>query len=143
MKPFTEMTDDEKIAEVARRADRRSRGLPLEETPAEAAARIADVDRRREKDIQRDIRRLYLAHGCTVYWLSQARETGQTAGLGDLFVFCRKAQRAWWHEVKTPTGDLSPAQLDFQNDCDWCHVGYVYGGLAAAEAKLRAIGVWI
>ena len=132
------------IAEAERRAARRAAGLPLHETPAEEVVRIADDDRRLEKEIQRSVRKLYIAHGCRVFWLSQARETGQTAGLGDLFVFYPKGGKpqAWWHEVKTPTGKLSPAQEDFRILCNTCLVGHVYGGIPAAEAKLRAIGAW-
>jgi hypothetical protein len=139
------MSDADTIAEAERRRIRRAQGLPLHLTAEEEAERIADEDRRLEKSIQRDVRKLYIAHGCTVYWLSQARETGQTAGLGDLLVFYPKGDKpqAWWHEVKSATGKLSPAQEDFRILCNTCQVGHVYGGIPAAEAKLLAIGAWL
>lgn len=144
MKDIANMTLDEVLEESRRRDDRRARGLPLTETPAEAAERIAEDDHRLEKEIQLDVVRMYRAHGCTVFSLSQPRATKQTPGIGDLYVFWPEliglGPAAWWHETKTPTGKQPPDQREFQRLCEECGVGYVIGGLSAAEAKLRAIG---
>lgn len=139
------MTLDEVLAEARRRDDRRDRGLPLTETPTEAAERIEEDDQRLEKQIQADVVKLYRAHGCVVFSLSQPRATKQTPGIGDLFVFWANGHedcvgRAWWHETKTPSGTARPDQREFRRLCDQCDVAYVMGGRVAAESKLREIG---
>ena len=140
MKAIDVMTLEEVLAESRRRDARRAQGLPLHETPAEIEERIAEDDARLEKVIQTDVVKLYRAHGCVVFSLSQPRATKQTPGIADLYVFCPSAAAAWWHEVKTPTGKQSPAQVVFQQFCESCHVGYVLGGVLSAAAKLDAIG---
>jgi hypothetical protein len=144
MKAVADMTLDEVLAESRRRDDRRARGLPLSETPAELDTRIAEDDQRLEKQIQADVVKAYRAHGCIVYSLSQPRATKQTPGIGDLYVLWPEMHfegpATWWHETKTPTGRASPDQVEFREYCDRCGEGYVIGGLAAAEAKLREIG---
>lgn len=144
MRCLADMTNDEVIAEARRRDERRRTGLPLTETPAEAAERIAEDDTRLEKEIQRDVVKLYRAHRCVVYNLSQARASKQTPGIGDLYVLWPEMHfegpAEWWHETKTGTGKQSPDQREFQELCSTCDVGYVLGGVAAAEAKLRQLG---
>lgn len=141
---LSRMTPAEVIAEADRRRERRKKGLPLEETPAEAAVRIADDDARLEKAIQADVMKLYHAHGCTVRNLSQARRSKQAPGLPDLYVtwprMTGQGPIAWWHETKTPTGVQSPAQRTFQIDNEACGVSYVIGGVPAAAAFLDKIG---
>lgn len=94
-----------------------------------------------ERDVQRAVRQRYLEAGCVVYWLSQARATGQTTGVPDLYVFHRGARASWWHEVKPPTGDLSPAQRAFQEHCAATATHHVTGGLEAVEQLLRVLGL--
>ena len=145
MKAVADMTLDEVLAESKRRDDRRAQGLPLTETPAEAAERIAEDDQRLEKEIQADVVKLYRAFSCIVYKLSQPRATKQTPGIGDLYVFWPEMRglgpTAWWHETKTPTGEQRPDQREFQRLCEAVESrSYVMGGLVAAESKLREIG---
>lgn len=146
MKTVSSMSNEEILAEQRRRDARRANGLPLTETPAELAERIVEEDSRLEKQIQADVIKLYRAHGCVVFNLSQARATKQTPGIGDLYVFWPEYRglgpTVWWHETKTPAGKLRPDQREFQQLCEECLVGHVVGGVAAAEYKLRAIGAW-
>lgn len=94
-----------------------------------------------EKDEQREVMKMYRAHGCVVRNLSQARKTKQAPGLPDLFVVHRGKSHAWWHETKRPVGGrYSPAQLEFRDDMQACGVGWVGGDRRAAAAQLRAIG---
>ena len=132
------------IAEKRRREERKKAGLPLHETPEEIAARnavrIAENDKRLEKEIQRDVRNKYIAFGAIVYWLSQPRETKQTSGLGDLYIIHRRCRVAFWHETKTETGEQSSAQRDFEEWNAEAGVKVVVGGVLAAEEQLIRIG---
>jgi hypothetical protein len=115
-----------------------ARGLP----PAEHGHVIEHIERPpREKAVQRAVYALYVAHGCRVFWLSQARATGQTAGLPDLYVFHEGVGASWWHEVKPPTGALSDAQRDFQRLCTATLTRHVTGGEEAARRMLAALGI--
>jgi hypothetical protein len=53
----------------------------------------------------------------------------------------RQGKLAFWHEVKTPTGKLSEDQRQFQRECKSAHIGYVVGGVKAAEEQLLAFGI--
>jgi hypothetical protein len=143
VKQLSEMTPDEVIAERNRRDDRRRKGLPLHDTPEEQAERIQEEDNRLEKEIQADVRKLYIAFGCVVYNLSQPRATKQSPGLADLYVVHRGSHQVWWHETKTPAGQQSLAQKYFQEIHTRTPVGYVVGGRLAAEEELirRAIAI--
>ena len=68
-----------------------------------------------EQEEQRRIRRDAIASGGKVYWLSQARKTGQTPGLPDLWI-AFPTLGMWW-ETKALDGSLSPFQLDFAAEC--------------------------
>lgn len=141
------MSNEEIIAEARRRDDRRAQGLPMHETPEELEERIAEDDARLEKEIQREVVKTYAGFGCKVYNLSQPRATKQTPGLPDLWVVClssgwsRQGKIAWWHETKTPTGKQSEAQREFQRECKSCRVGFVVGGVKAAEEQLITFGI--
>lgn len=137
---LSRMSASEVMAEGVRRADRRARGLPLEETPAEREERLQSEDMRLEKEIQRDVVKLYRAHGCIVYALSQTRASKQTPGIGDLYVLNPVKKRDWWHETKTLFGRQSPDQREFSLLCHSCTVEYVIGGVEAARRQLKAIG---
>jgi hypothetical protein len=142
MKEIAWMTPEEVVAEARRRKDRRAAGLPLaEETPAEVEERIAEDDSRLEKEIQRDVVDLYLHFSCLVYNLSQARASKQSPGLADLYVIHLPSKHAWWHETKTPTGKQRPAQREFQVIHKYTPVGYVVGGVLAAEEQLIKLGI--
>ncbi len=92
-----------------------------------------------EAQVQRDVVRLYEQFGCLVYSLSQPRETMQTPGIPDLYVFNRRVRVAWWHETKAVDGKLSDDQLTFMAACQLCGAGHVVGGLDAAKAKLTEL----
>lgn len=144
MMDFAAMSIDDVQAEAKRRAERKRRGLPLHETPDEiaeyTAQRIAENDARLEKDIQSDVRKRYIAFGCTVYNLSQARASKQTPGLGDLYVIHRRLRFAFWHETKTPSGQQSSTQRDFEQWNREAGVVVVVGGVLAAQNHLVEIG---
>lgn len=139
-KPVYEMSAAELVEEARRRDELRARGEPLTPRNGDTVQRIAEDDSRLEKEIQRDVWKRYIAFGCVVYWLSQARETKQTAGLGDLYVIHRRRREAWWHETKTLSGKQSSAQVDFENWNREAGITVVVGGILAAEEQLVAIG---
>lgn len=143
MKSIADMTLDEVLAESARRDERRRQGLPLTEveTPEQLEERLQEDDDRLEKDIQRDVMKLYLAFHCLVYNLSQARASKQSPGLADLYVLHLPSKNVWWHETKTPTGKQRPAQREFQTIHKYTPVGYVVGGVLAAEEQLITLAI--
>lgn len=128
------------IAEARRRDERRAKNMPLHATVAELEHQEMIADDRLEKEIQADVRKLYIAYGCTVYSLSQARASKQSPGLGDLYVIHERCGAVWWHETKTPRGKQSPAQLEFQRLHWGTGVEMAVGGIRAAEDHLIAIG---
>lgn len=142
MKTVADMTLDEVLAESRRRDARRAQGLPLTETPTELAERIAEDDDRLEKEIQREAFKELRAHGFTVYWFSQKRRTGQTKGPGDLYAVHEERGLVVWYECKTPTGEQSPAQKDFEHAHRYTHetVTVVVGGIEAVRHYLAKIG---
>ena len=68
-----------------------------------------------EAEEQRRIRRSAIERGAKVYWLSQARKTGQTPGIPDLWL-AFPSFGMWW-ETKAQDGVLSPFQEDFRDEC--------------------------
>lgn len=91
-----------------------------------------------ERKEQAEVAKIFRAHGCLVYSLSQPRATKQAPGLADLYVFAPRARLAWWFEVKRPVGGVqSPAQREFQQLCDQCGVRYVIGGQREAWALVQ------
>jgi hypothetical protein len=74
-----------------------------------------------EAEEQRRIRRTAIDLGAKVYWLSQARKTGQTPGLPDLWL-AFPAFGMWW-ETKATDGRLSPWQEQFRGECQRHTVG--------------------
>lgn len=116
--------------------------IPAASALAPASVVIEHIERPpTEKPVQKAVYDLYTGAGCAVYWLSQARRTGQTAGLPDLYVFHEAAGASWWHEVKPPTGDLSDAQREFQQRCAKTLTRHVTGGEEAARRMLAALGI--
>lgn len=128
------------LAEAARRSDRRARGLPLHETPAEREVREKEEDDRLEREIQAEIVRLYRAYGFIVWILSQKRASKQSPGIPDVYAVNPRTGHVIWHEVKTPTGRQSAAQSTFQEEHRGSAVHYVLGGVAAARAILNELG---
>jgi len=122
------------MAEAAAR-----RKLGLRSAGEEIGAAVAN--KALEKAEQSECVKIYRAHGCVVYSLSQPRATKQSPGLPDLVVFAPRYRAAWWHEVKRPVGGVpSPAQVDFQQRCAECGVRYVIGDRTVAWNILREIG---
>lgn len=145
MKSVSEMSAAEMIEEARRRDERRREGKPLAPDPIELQQRAEEIDRRLEKHIQNEIIKLYKAFGCVVYSLSQARASKQSPGLPDICCFYEgpdfTTSFSFWHEVKTPGGKSSEAQLEFQIRCKRTGVDYVLGGVLAAEAYLIKMGL--
>jgi hypothetical protein len=90
------------------------------------------------QEAQRQCYRVFESAGCTVYWLSQARRTGQTPGLPDLIVFGPPGQK-WclmW-ETKNGRGKQSEAQRKFQLNCDRVELPYYAGSARMARRALH------
>lgn len=132
--------DPTDAAALRAEADRRwaKRRGELEPKPAPLDP-IAEA--RHWKDEQRNARKVFVALGCRVYWLSQARRTGQTPGLGDLWVFVPKLGLAFWWETKHGRGDLSTAQQEFRDLCAACGIRYACGTAKDAEDYAITLGL--
>jgi hypothetical protein len=97
-----------------------------------------------ETAVQRDVVALYRKVGCVVYLLGINMRRGpvtQTPGIPDLLVRHRGRRLSWWHESKTPTGQVSPAQREFAELAEWCGDQLVTGGLTEAIHFLRERGL--
>lgn len=94
-----------------------------------------------EDDVQAEVRRLYVAAGCKVYWLSQKRKSGQSKGLADLFVFHRGRAISFWHECKRPGGELTDEQLEFRELCRATSTRHVSGGVKEARIAIDRWGL--
>jgi hypothetical protein len=95
-----------------------------------------------EAEEQRRIRRDAIALGARVYWLSQARKTGQTAGLADLWIVWPGRLGLWW-ECKAVDGSRTAQQEQFGDECAGSGTAYGYGTHADWLAWCRdAVGVW-
>lgn len=143
VKAWDDMTFDEKIAESIRRDERKKAGLPIQPTPAEIAERTAEEDRRLEKIIQEELVDMLLAYSFKVWRLSQARATKQSAGLGDVYALHVERRRILWLETKTPAGEQSPAQVDFEQyhaQMGIAAITVLVGGKLALEEYLISIG---
>jgi hypothetical protein len=92
------------------------------------AAELEADDARDEKRIVRDVDKQMRSLGFRVINTSQPRHAKFiTPGVPDRFYFhrARRIGLAW--EAKTPTGEQSAAQRDFQLDMDACGWAYVLG----------------
>jgi hypothetical protein len=95
----------------------------------------------RERDVQRQVVRLYESFRCIVYSTANPRRTFSTPGIPDLLVFSPVASRFWLHEVKAERGRVSDEQRAFEELCGSCGVGHVLGGVEEAKRHLQAIGL--
>ena len=105
---------------------------------------LKPIDLSREREIQADCKQLYESVGCVVVSFSQHRlgsGTHQTPGIADLRIYCPRKLSSWWHEVKTPSGEQSADQKEFQRLVQSCGEHYRIGGMEAAVEQLRAIGL--
>lgn len=92
-----------------------------------------------EKEIQLRIYKRLTDLGVAVYWLSQPRASGQTAGVPDLMCF-DAARGLFFVEVKATNGRQSEAQAKFQGRCRLAGVAYILGGVAEVEAFVTGLG---
>lgn len=114
-------------------------GFPLHAAEAKArstypeTAQELDIATKRranilEKDEQRAIRKMAITVGFKVYWLSQAERSGQTPGLGDLWlVHVTRKLATWWETKRQVGGERSRVQEEFAAECVLCNVGYDFG----------------
>lgn len=131
---------------LAERRARQEHGLPAEQPSPLSTAAPERRDDILEKDEQREIRKLFLVFGFKVYWLSQARKTGQTKGLPDLWcihpdhVDVHHRVGLWWETKRQRGGRHSDEQSTFGKDCHAATVLYGTGDRYDAAAWLRAHG---
>lgn len=113
--------------------DRRASASPAEDEP-----RRADL---LEKEEQRAIRKMAIAIGFHVYWMSQARSTGQTKGVGDLWLAHRGRRFcAWWEAKRQKGGTRSSAQVEFGEECELAQIPYGFGDRYAFARFLEQHG---
>lgn len=95
-----------------------------------------------EKEEQTEVVKLFRSYGFNPRNLSQARASKQAPGICDLWVVHRTRPIAFWWETKRQVGgELSPAQIEFRDDCIRCHVGYGTGDRFAAAEHLVKLGL--
>lgn len=95
-----------------------------------------------EKEEQHECYKVFRAFGCTVWNLSQARETKQTPGLGDAFITHPDRGLAFWWETKRQVGGgHSPAQLEFRRHCLDGRVMYYTGDRFHAQQTVVDLGL--
>ena len=101
-----------------------------------------------EREIPREVVRLYRLAGCFTYSTSQARASHIALGLPDLYVMSPRGMTpyndgtgAFWHETKRPGGKLRASQQGFIRAAEECGVKVVVGGVAEAVAHLKALGL--
>ncbi|MEO7457070.1 MAG: hypothetical protein ABIY52_12480 [Gemmatimonadaceae bacterium] len=131
-KPVHEMTGTELLDEQRRREENRRLGRPLTfVAPEEIAAAVEQLERDarvHEKEEQRAIRKMAIAIGFRVYWLSQARETKQTPGIPDLWLSLEAIGfAAWWETKRQVGGQRSTAQEEFAQECIAARIPYGFG----------------
>jgi hypothetical protein len=108
--------------------------------PGGAAVVPDDEESNNWKDAQAECRRVFVDGGCEVYWLSQARKSGQTPGLPDLIVFGPPgAPFLLMWETKSGHGKLSDAQRKFALHCQRTSTRYAAGGPTAARRTLKQL----
>src|SRR5437899_12791755 len=81
-----------------------------------------------EREIQRDVVRLFRDLGCTVIVLSQVRPSRVSVGLPDLKVFVPHKRTHFWLETKGPTRTQRAAQRAFQPIAEACGERYALVG---------------
>jgi hypothetical protein len=130
-------------AETARRRAEAAIGLTAF-TPATSTP-VTDIATARENALekveQNAIRKMAIGIGFTVYWLSQARRTGQTPGLADLWLAHRgRGFCAWWESKRRKGGSRSAAQIEFGELCELGRIPYGHGDRHAFAVFLREHG---
>jgi hypothetical protein len=95
--------------------------------PGVSPAMQAADEARREKTIEHDGDQQMQAMGWFVVRFSRAERTKQTAGIPDRRYYSLRHNVALWWEAKTPTGEQSSAQRDFQAMAESCGEHYVLG----------------
>lgn len=129
-------------AETAQRRARAAVGelVAPPQTPAERMEekRRADL---LEKQEQNAIRKMALAIGFKVYWMSQARRTEQTRGVSDLWLSHRGRRFcAWWESKRQVGGHRSSEQIDFGDECLAAGIPYGFGDRYAFARFLQEHG---
>ena len=96
----------------------------------------------KEREIQRQIIRLFEAIGAEV-WPTSQYQTRQLRyvrpGLPDLIILLPRGKGVLFYEVKAQT-KARPEQEDFRRACEMAGAGYCIGGLEEAVAALQALG---
>jgi hypothetical protein len=116
--------------EAERRRARVAAGKPIHLTPEELKAQDKAEDERLEREIQAECVREYRANGFTLWeGLKDKKKVKIQPGHPDLELFHPRYQWHGYHEVKTPRGELEPAQRDFMEMCDACNVPFFVGGI--------------
>jgi hypothetical protein len=113
-------------------------------TPEPTSAELREEARRAdllERHEQNACRKMALAIGFKVYWMSQARRTGQTRGPSDLWLSHRGRRFcAWWESKRQVGGKRSSEQVDFGDECLAAGIPYGYGDRYAFAHFLQEHG---
>jgi hypothetical protein len=73
--------------------------------------------------------------------MSQARRTGQTKGVGDLWLAHRgRGFCAWWESKRQVGGKRSTTQIEFGEECELARIPYGYGDRYAFAQFLELHG---
>jgi hypothetical protein len=139
---YEELIAQLRAANVGEEAAHKAARIRYPDAAAQKAALAERQENVVEKDEQREVRKLLLAFGFRVYWLSQARVSGQTSGLPDLWFSHQRLPIAGWFEVKRQRGGrFSDAQKTFGEECQRCGIHYVAGDRHAARTFLITLGL--
>lgn len=123
---------DAAVEEMVRMMIPREKAIAAARLRFPEQARAADVveadDARLEKAVVANADKQLRALGFRVINTSQPRHAKfLTPGIADRIYFHRARGIGFWWEAKTATGEQSPAQKDFQEDCTACGWPYVIG----------------
>lgn len=122
------MPDTETLMRMKAERERRGNTPGIFRVPAAPAEQLVADDARDEKRVVAACDKQLRALGFRVINTSQPRHAKFiTPGVPDRFYFHRARGVAFAWEAKTATGTQSPAQRDFQDDCDACGWTYLVG----------------
>jgi hypothetical protein len=106
-----------------------------------SAEQLERDDERDEKALVRETDKRMRAAGFRIANYSQPRASKQSAGVQDHEYFHLERGLFTKWEAKTPRGEQSPAQKEYQEWCIACRVPYLVGPPSVIEAWCQANGI--